>query len=324
MRRVNGKVVLVGGGFLVGILLSLWLGGLSPGTGLATLQPEQRSDQRRYRYRRIICMSPAVAEIVFGVGAGSRVVGVSQHTKWPPEAMDKPKCGGFVNPNYELIFSLEPDLLITQGLAEHMKEFAGTNCIDLVSLELTDLESIFTQTERVGEVLELEARAELICAEMRHRLAQVRVRVSDKPPVRVLLVAGREPGELSNIFAVGSGTFLHDLVQIAGGRNVASDLASGYGVVNKETLLARGPEVVVELHGEGGDQAHTEKEVRELWQGLAPLPAVQQGRIYVIEATYAMIPGPRVVQLADRLADLFHGDEAPLPRRAHLRFRIAD
>ena len=107
-RQARLAAVLVA--LAVGLGLSFWLEGL--GTG-GELGPAARGDspgRPEYRYRRVICMSPAVAEIVFSLGAGERVVGVSQHTKWPPEALAKPNCGGFFNPSYERILALRPDL----------------------------------------------------------------------------------------------------------------------------------------------------------------------------------------------------------------------
>ncbi|MCD6416042.1 MAG: ABC transporter substrate-binding protein [Planctomycetes bacterium] len=306
MINHKGKLALVVAAFAVGLGLSVWLqvvstpgkvaGGAAPGS-----EPE-----RQYRYRRIICMSPSVSEIVFAVGAGARVVGVSNYTTWPPEAAAKPKCGGFFDPGYERMLSLEPDLIIGQGIAADLKPFAQDNGIELVLLDLTDLESIFREIRRVGSVLEVPERAELVCARMNYRLAEVRVKAAGRPRVPVLLVTGREQGSLGSISTVGPGTFLDDLIEVAGGRNVFSDLPRGYAVINKETLLARAPEVIVELHGEGGDSEKALRRVRTLWAGLGTLPAVRQGRVYVITATYAMIPGPRVVEIADRLGDLLH------------------
>ncbi|KPK62212.1 MAG: hypothetical protein AMK73_06550, partial [Planctomycetes bacterium SM23_32] len=212
------------------------------------------------------------------------------------------------NPSHEAILSLEPDLLVAQGEAGDLTRFARDNGIELLSLDLTDLESIFRETARVGRVLGLTAEAERVCGELRARLDAVRQRAATRPPVRVLLVTGREPNALRSIATAGAGTFLHDAIEVAGGRNVFADLPSAYGVVNMETLIERAPEVVVELHGEGGDAEALQREVRELWDGLRTLPAVRQGRVYAVAATYALIPGPRVVLLAERLADLLHGE----------------
>jgi len=310
----KGRLALAGAAFLLGLAASFLLIKLSaaaawnaeqrPAQGL--LVPSEPAPDGRYRYRRIVCMSPAVAEIVFALGAADRVVGVSQHTSYPPEALKKPTCGGFINPNYELLLSLQPDLIVTQGRAEVLSHFAGNNAIDILSLDLSDLESIFEQTARAGRALQLESEAELVCSEMRYRLAQVHAQVSRKPAVPVVLVTGREPGALNGITVVGPGTFLNDLIQLAGGRNVFGDLHAAYAVVNKEALLERAPQVIVELQGEGGEPGVRQEDARDVWNGLPSLRAVQQGRVYVVEASYALIPGPRIVLLARRLADVFH------------------
>lgn len=310
MQRSWSKAALVAVAAVVGLCLSWWLASVRP-SSVTTAGQRPEPGRERHRFRRIVCMSPAVTEIVFAVSGGDRVVGVSQHAKWPPQALTKPSCGGFFNPSLERILSLSPDLIISQGEAADLGGFAAANGIALRLLELRDLESIFAAIERVGKVLERPAQAELVVAEMRYRLAGVRARVSDEPRVDVLLVTGREPGSLSNVYTVGPQTFLHDLLQAAGGRNVFADLPRDYAAVNKEAVIRRQPEVIVELHGEGGDPEAACREVRRLWRGLSALPAVQQERVYVVTATYAMIPGPRVVRLAETLADLLHGDDTP-------------
>jgi len=305
VARAGGRVLAVVAALAAGLALSLWLGGRRSVGGPS--RPASGVGGASVRCRRVICMSPAVTEIVFKLGAGSRVVGVSQHTKWPPEALTRPRCGGYFNPNYERILALRPDLIITQGEAEDMRRFARDNGIELFSLQITDLESIFGAIQGAGRVLQLTDAARAVCAELRGKLEAVRQRVSGLPRVRALLVVSREREALNDIYVCGSGTFLDDVIRIAGGSNVAGDLVSSYGVISKEALLAREPEVIVELRGEGASDPAEQQRIRALWQGLAPLPAVREGRVYVLEATYAMIPGPRVVQLAEKLAELFHG-----------------
>jgi len=247
-----------------------------------------------------------VTEIVYALGIGGRVVGVSQFVSYPPEALDKPRCGGFVNPNRERILTLEPDLVIVQGLAQDMTDFATNNGIDLVSVWLTDLESIFSAIMKIGLAVGCEARAGLLCAEMRLALARVKVAVEGKPTPNVFIVLGREPGTLNRLFTSGSHGFLNDLIEIAGGRNIFRDIEREYSAVNREALLDREPDVIIELHGEGMNADKQLPEIRQLWGSLKSLPAVRQRRIYIIEGTYALLPGPRVVQLARELADLFH------------------
>ncbi len=302
----RSRMVLALAALLTGVAGGLLLNRIRPPRPARSAGVDPGASRPSYRYSRVVCMSPAVSEIVFALGAGPRVVGVSQHTRYPPGAAEKPTCGGFVNPNYERMVALKPDLIISQGEAAGLRRFAAERDIAFTALALTDLESIFAAIRQAGEALEVEARAELVASRMRYQLAQVRDRVSDRAPGRVLLVTGRQPGTLSAVHTVGSRSFLHDLLRVAGGRNVFDDLDREYATVSKEALVQRAPEVIVELHGEGGDQAGLQRQVRALWAGLASLPAVRDGRIYVVESTYALIPGPRVVDLAERLAGVIH------------------
>ncbi len=307
MSDAAAKALIAAVAFAVGLGLSMWLLRLPmPGAGEG---PSASSGG--YRYGRVICMSPATAEIAFALGAGGRVVGVSEYTQYPPEALQKPTCGGFFNPNYELILALRPDLLLTQGRAAELERFARENGLAFGSVELTDLSSIFAAVERIGALLEAQERAADLVAHMGERLAAVRARVAGRQPASVLLVSGREPGSLTGVHAVGPGTFLHDLVGVAGGRNVFGDMERSYAAVSKEAILERAPKVVIELHGEGGDARELNRRVRALWGAMQPLPAVQAGRVHAIEATYAMVPGPRVVRLAERLGELLHPEAGP-------------
>ncbi len=288
-------------------MAALLLGvGLALLTGRVHKQGAVSSETTRESPRRIVCMSPAATEIIFAIGAGGRVVGVSQHTVYPKEALELPRCGGFFNPNIERILSLRPDLIVSQGAAAELSDFSDRNGIALVALSLSDLDSILREAMRLGELLGLQEKASAFCRDMRERLNRISERVAGAEPVRVLLVTGRRPESLAGIYTVGPNTFLHDVVRAAGGRNVFYDLPVDYGVVNKESLLHRAPEVIVELHGEGGDPEALQRKVRALWAAYDTIPAVRKGRIYAIEETYALIPGPRIVALTERLAQIFH------------------
>jgi len=150
-----------------------------------------------------------------------------------------------------------------------------------------------------------------VCSEMRRRLDAVRARTHAEPAVSGVLVVGHEPGTLNGIMVAGPGTFLHDLIEVAGGRNAFGDLSSSYGVINKEALLLRAPQVIVELAGEGGSPADEQREAQQLWDALGPFAGGRRARVCVVEATYALIPGPRVVELAERLAEAFHPGSMP-------------
>ena len=256
--------------------------------------------------QRVICMSPAVTEMVFAMGQGDRVVGVSQYTTYPPEAREKPVCGALINPNTERMLTLDPELVIYQGFQDDLTEFCRRNDIDVLRVRLTDLESVFDAINLIGRTLGCEADAEVVCAEMRLELARVRQAVAGEPTRNVLVVTGREPGTLNGLNTAGGGTFLNDLIEIAGGQNVFRDVGESYTAVSKEAVIGRNPEIIVELQGEGMVDPDTVSRIRDLWKSLSSLPAVRNDRVHVIENTYALIPGPRVVKLARKLARILH------------------
>ena len=235
--------------FAIGAALSLCLLRIEPARIAPGGEGAAVRHEREFRYRRIVCASPALAEIAFALGAGDRVVAVSEFTTYPPEALNKPTCGGLVNPNYEMIMSLRPDLILSQTASGELASFAHDLGVALEANELSDMASIVAAILRVGRAIEEEDAARALCARMIADVQSVSVRVAARAPVRVLVVAGREPGSLTGIYAAGPGTFLNDAILAAGGVNVFDDLPQPYDSVNKETLLERRPEVIVELHG---------------------------------------------------------------------------
>jgi iron complex transport system substrate-binding protein len=291
------------------------------GIGISVLISYSRTDanvvghvspaSERKSPQRIICMSPSVTELTFALGQGDRVVGVSQHTVHPPEALDRPRCGGFVNPNFERIMALQPDLVLTQGLAKEVRRFAEEQDINCLTLNITELNSIFSAIQRMGRALHCPEKAAELTRTLQGQLNEVRSRVSDRDPVPTFVVIGREPGSLGNLTTIGPGSYLADVLELAGGRNIFGDLSQRYATVNKESLAQRRPQMIVELHGDGMMGTQKKQQVRRTWGQMSALPAVQQGRVQVVDGTYALIPGPRVIKLARDLASHLHPQPTP-------------
>jgi iron complex transport system substrate-binding protein len=258
--------------------------------------------------QRVVCLSPSLTEIIFALGQGTRVVGIGQYTTWPPEALDRPVCGGFINPDYERILSLRPDLIVSQEFAaSKVAAFAQTHNIRAVCPEMQDLDSVFHCIRVMGEALGAEAEAERLSGDIRRDLDDVRRRAAGQTMPRVFVTIARDPGSLANLSTVGKTSYLNAVLEIAGGRNVFGDVNELYPIVSKEALLQRQPEVIIELLGEGMADDAQKTKVVSAWQTLPALPAVRNGRIVAITESYAMIPGPRVTQLARKLAETLHG-----------------
>ncbi len=251
--------------------------------------------------RRIVCGAPSVTEIVFALDCGDRVVGVSDYTVYPPEAKAKERIGGWINPSRERLLVLKPDIIITQGQHETLAGFAREYGIRFLTLKLDTLEDIHAAIESIAEALGVPERGEALSGEIRREIGALRAKVADAPPKRVLLLFDRAQGRLSGLATVGPGTFLDDLIRVAGGSNIFADARGAYPQVSKESLLVRRPEAIIEVYP-GGLEAETVARLRADWQEFADIPAVRNNRIHYLTNDFMLIPGPRVGLIAEALA----------------------
>jgi len=268
----------------------------SPGTEVAHEAP-----------KRIICMAPNIAEAVFALGGGERVVGVSEYTTYPPEAAAKPNVGALYNANLERIVSLRPDLIIIQQKHEKVEKLCRDRNIPflLVNME-SGLDSVLTSLDILGETLDASERAKTLRMEIEKEVAAIRARVEGMARPRVLICVDRSKGSLKNIYCAGGGSFLNELSRIAGGENILADEADAYVQISTEAIVQRAPEVIIEtLPGRDLSEA-ARREIIAEWAALDTLPAVKTARVYLLTEDYAVLPGPRIAKIARLLSKTLH------------------
>lgn len=256
--------------------------------------------------RRIVSFVPAVTEMLFAIGAGDRVVGVSTYDRFPEAATRLPRVGGLLDPNAERLLSLRPDLVIVYGTQRDLRvqlDRARIPQFEYVHRDLADV----TQTIRaVGRRIGAAAAAERAATDLERQLDAIRQRVAGRPRPRTLLVFGREAGSLRRIQASGGYGFLHDLLQLAGGEDVMGDVRRESVEMSTETVLARAPDVIVEVkYGRTLSAPALARLVGE-WDPLSAVPAVQRRQVYVLQGDEFVIPGPRLVEAARALAQALH------------------
>ncbi len=254
---------------------------------------------------RIICGTPAIAELVFALGAGDRVAGVSDYTVWPPEAVAKPRIGGWVNPDRERLTVLAPDVILTQGLHERLSDYARDMGIYFRSVPLERFDEVLSQMEEVGALLGVPVEGQALRKRVEGELDAVRQAVTVAPRRRVAVLFARPQGDMTVLTAIGPETFLNDLIEIAGGINIFHDVRGDYPQVSKETLLVRQPEVIIELHSEPMTDARRRQTVED-WNMYSILPAVKDGRVVLLTDDFLLIPGPRMAATARRFAQAIH------------------
>jgi iron complex transport system substrate-binding protein len=168
---------------------------------------------------------------------------------------------------------------------------------------------IFQSLESIGRAVGAEARAEALIRGIRGDLDSVRARTAALPRRRVVFVVGRTPGRLENVIAVGKSSYLSEVIEIAGGANVFRDSIAAYPKVSLEELLARDPEVIVDM-GEMAETAGVSEErkraVVALWSRYPVLSAVKRGRVFAVASDIFVVPGPRVVEAVKAFAKMLH------------------
>jgi iron complex transport system substrate-binding protein len=252
------------------------------------------------RPERIISLVPAATEILFAIGAGPRVVAVSSYDREPEAVNALPRVGALIDPNVERILSLKPDLVVVYGTQSDLKTQLDRAGVAHSSFTHGGLRDVTAAIRAIGARTGDGPRAEVVATEIEGTLAAISGRVAGRPRPRTLLVFGREPGTLRNMYASGGRGFLHDMLVTAGGENVFADQLRESVQVTTEMLLALKPDVVLELHSSENGIDLT------AWQMLPSLPAVRDRRVLALAGSELMVPGPRVALATQRFARALH------------------
>jgi iron complex transport system substrate-binding protein len=296
----------VGVTLLAGLALTIAAsGGAQPAAGGSRRQPDSTKTPTR-----IVSLVPALTEMLFAIGAGAQVVGVSSYDKFPAEAASRPRVGALLDPNVEHILALTPDLVATYGSQVDLKQQLQRASIAVYDYRHAGLPDILTTLRDLGRVTGHVEEADAVAAGIERRLEAVRRRVSGRRPVRTLLVFGREAGGLRNVYASGGRGFLHDMLTLAGGENVLADVARESVQATTELILTRAPDVILEVR-EGPERSEAERRAMAAdWARLSTVPAVKSGRVLVVSGDGLVVPGPRVAAAVERFAAALHPEAA--------------
>jgi iron complex transport system substrate-binding protein len=257
----------------------------------------------REQPQRIVSLVPTTTEILFAIGAGDRVVGISDFDTYPPEALDRPRVGALINPNVETILALEPDLVITYGTQSLLQEQLAVGGIRQFPFVTGPIDHILGSIRALGNELGLEANSERLAGEISDTLDRLR-RTRPRDPQKVLLVHSRDLGTLGTFYSAGANSYLGELIDIAGGQNLFDDVDENAFQPTLEEVFARGPEIIVELlpSSAGGEEQIAAR--RRDWDAMASVPAVANGRVYILAEDYLLLVGPRLHRVAEDLASV--------------------
>jgi iron complex transport system substrate-binding protein len=256
--------------------------------------------------QRIISMSPSITETLFALGVGNRVVGVTDFCSYPKEACVLPKVGGLLNPSVEAWIALKPDLIIHQDDSHKLRINAQNLGIQTLAISMTSLQNIFNTIQTFGEVLGSEGEASALTRQLQSGIQNQKTRLQRIPKKTVLLLLGDGSNPGGALYAVGRGTFLGELLELAGGENILTDPTISYPKISKEFILRHSPEVIIEAGPDANLSAAEKDKKLKQWQRFSTLTAVKNKTIYFVGADYILIPGPRFLNILDHFARVIH------------------
>ena len=256
--------------------------------------------------RRIVSLVPALTEMLYALGAGPRVVAVSSYDEFPAEVKSLPKVGALLDPDMERILALRPDLVIVYGSQTDVQAQLARAGIRVFNYRHAGLAGVLNTLKELGAAVGRASEGERLTRDTRAQLDAIQARVRGRPKPRTLLVFERDPASLRGVYVSGGVGFLHEMLEIAGGVNVFADVARESVQPSIETMLARAPEVILEVRVKGLLAPADIAEAKRVWGALASVPAVQRGRIQILYGDHLVVPGPRVVQGTEAFAKALH------------------
>lgn len=259
--------------------------------------------------KRIVSLAPSITEMIYFLGLGDRLVGVTRFSYFPEEAREKPKVGTYTDVNVEKVVTLNPDLVIAtvDGNRREDVEMLEEAGIPVYVLNPRRVTKILDAIERVGEICGIAHRARVRVGSLRERVERITEAVKGKGRPLVFLVINVKP-----LMSVNRSTTHHDIIELAGGRNLAEDQPITYPRLSLEEVLRKGPGVIIIS---SMDKAAEHERARREWFQWNTIPAVQKGHVYLINSDLIDRAAPRIIDGLEEMAKLIHPEIAWNERR---------
>jgi len=257
--------------------------------------------------QRIVSMAPSLTETLFALGLDSRLVGVTRYCKYPAEAQQKTEIGGFLDPNYEAIAALQPDLIVTFPEHSALRDKLANSSCAFLTVEHKTPEDILASIETLGRECGAKASAQGLVTEIRRRMKAISASIEKTQKPRTLIIVDRTlgTGKVDKAYIAGEDGYFSRLIALAGGTNAYAGNVP-FPCVSAEGILSMDPEVVIEVITSLQERGIEEAAVLKDWGPLEDVTAVKTGRVHVLTESYASVPGPRFHLLLEKLARTIH------------------
>ena len=276
----------------LGLGLTLWRSAPEPTERTAPEAPQE-----------LVSMAPSITETLLVLGAHERIVGVSSFCHLPPSLNQLPRLGGQLDPDLEGILRLQPELVLTLGQHPSLNQELSQLGVASEGIPMDTLPEIKAAFMRLGELAQREEEAQELVRTLDVALERARAHTSDlQSPPRVALIIARTPGEIGGLYAAGVQSYLGQVLQACGAENAFS-VSEAWPEISVEALVRAQPDLIIELYP-GPERCPEPRALQQMWRDALPgLEAAQSGRVQTICATYAVVPGPGLVQLIEALSE---------------------
>ena len=250
---------------------------------------------------RIVSLAPSNTEILFALGLEDKIVGVTDYCDYPEAAKNKEKIGGFSEPNIEKIVSLKPDLVLATDMHQKPVEELEKLNIPSVVLDPKDFDDMFDSIEIIGKATGHQNEAMMLVKDLKERIKNVEDTVAkiptDKQP-KVYYELWPSP-----ITSTGPGTFVDDIIQRAGGENIAKDAKKAYPQYSQEMIVAKNPDIIIFSHHGSSNQSVEDILTRQGWENIS---AIKNEKVVYLDENLVQRATPRLVDGLEQFVKIIH------------------
>ena len=252
--------------------------------------------------QRIVSLAPSITETLYALNLDNKIAGVTTFCDWPVAARKKPQIGGFSNPSIEKIVSLKPDLVIAtaDGNRKDTVQQLERLGLPVYVINPSNINGFLRSILHIGEITNREKDARKLVEKNKKRLNNISAQVGHKKKPRIFFQLGLEP-----VFTVGRGTLINEIIELAGGINVAGHDTARYPIYSAEGIIGASPEIIVFAPMVNDNNFAA---VKKFWQKFGELPAVKDNKIYPINADLINRASPRIFDAVEIMAHIFHPD----------------
>ena len=286
--------------FIISVIMLIMLGWAIPSWSRTFKDAIGREITLENNPKRIVPLAPSITEILYYLGLGDNVVGVPDFSYYPPEALEKPTVGSYVDPNIEKILSLSPDLVIgtKDGNLPGPVYLLEQANIPVYVVNPRNIRDVISTIDEIGDLCGVSEKAHQLVDELKERLESIQTAVASGQRPMVFLQINISP-----IMTVNKNTFHNDIINLAGGINMSTDEPMTYPRISIEEVISKKPDIILISSMER--KGEFEKE-RKDWMKWTSIPAVKNKRVYLIDSDLIDRPSQRIIDGLEAMARLIH------------------